>query len=126
MFQHVLAFAACLAVAGCVGGGESAPDVATPAAPASAQKPGVSGALLGSVGQGLSGSDLEAAYNAELAALDAGKRRSWRGAGGVFGYVEVSGDGTCRDYTHVIYVAGHPRSGKGRSCRDGAGVWKES
>jgi surface antigen len=83
--------------------------------------------LLGPVGQGLDSKDLDAAYKAQLAALDTGKRSAWRGQKGMFGYVEVGPEGgltgSCRDYTHVVYVGGRPRNGKGVACRQSTGEW---
>lgn len=111
----------------------AAPSPAAPAvvaAPLAAPARPVSGALLGPVGQGLDQKDLDAAYKAQLAALDSGKRSSWRGQKGVFGYVEVGAEGGlsggCRDYTHVIYVGGRPRNGKGSACRQPSGEWTTS
>jgi surface antigen len=90
-------------------------------------KPAVSGALLGPVGQGLDQKDLDSAFKAQVSALDSGKRTSWRGQKGTFGYVEVGSEGgltgTCRDYTHVVYVGGRPRNGKGTACKGSAGEW---
>ena len=54
-----------------------------------------------------------------MAALDSGQKRSWRGAKGVFGFVEpgaASGDG-CRAYSQTIYVAGRPNRGRGRGLQ---------
>lgn len=138
MLRRLLAVGACLAAAGCVGGPQTpaptlstpAAPAATPAAPAAPVKPVVGGALLGPVAQGVDAQDVDKAYAAQLAALDSGRRTPWKGQRGVFGYVEVGPEqsglrGTCRDYTHVIYVGGLPRNGKGVACRDGAG-WTAS
>lgn len=133
MLRVALALGAALAVAGC-SRGESPPQAAVPAPAPDAQtapaKPVVTGALLGPVGQGLDPKDLDAAYKAQLAALDTGKRSPWRGQKGVFGYVEVGPEGgltgSCRDYTHVVYVGGRPRNGKGVACRQSSGEWTTS
>lgn len=108
------------------------PAGAAPATPAAAPAGpvAVSGALLGPVGQGLEQKDLDAAYKAQLGALESGRRTSWRGQKGTFGYVEVGSEGgltgTCRDYTHVVYVGGRPRNGKGTACKGAGGEWTAS
>ena len=143
MMRISLAAGACLALAGCSALAPTpAPQASAPvapvvapavvaAAPAIAAPPrAVSGALLGPVGQGLDQKDLDSAYKAQLAALDTGKRSSWRGQKGVFGYVEVGSEcgltGSCRDYTQVVYVGGRPRNGKGSACRQSSGEWTTS
>ena len=63
---------------------------------------------------------------AQVAALDSGQRRSWRGAHGVFGFVEpgaATGDG-CRAYSQTIYIAGRPNHGHGVGCKQPDGSWK--
>ena len=143
MLRVSMALAGALALAGCAGATPPPPPtpapapVGAPAAPAPAgmpapaatpaARPAVSGALLGPVGQGLDQKDLDSAFKAQLGALDSGKRTSWRGQKGTFGYVEVGSEGgltgTCRDYTHVVYVGGRPRNGKGTACKGAAGEW---
>lgn len=116
-----------LALAGC---NSEAPQAAAPATPAPsaaapAAKPALAGLLAGSLTQGVAEADREAALTAQVAALDSGQRRTWRGPKGAFGWVEPGAEGAnCRDYTHTIYVAGRPRSGKGQACRDAATGWK--
>ena len=71
------------------------------------------------VGASLTDDDRQAAWQAQVGALDLGQKRSWRGAKGVFGFVEpgsASGDG-CRAYSQTVYVAGRPKRGKGVGCR---------
>lgn len=145
MMRISLAAGACLALAGCSALAPTpAPQAAAPVAPVvapavvaaapaaviAAPPRAVSGALLGPVGQGLDQKDLDSAYKAQLAALDTGKRSSWRGQKGVFGYVEVGSEGgltgSCREYTHVVYVGGRPRNGKGSACRQSSGEWTTS
>jgi len=112
-------------LAGCVGGSET-PQAAAPAAPAAAPagKPEMSGALAG-LTQGVDAADREAALNAQVAALDGGQRKTWRGPKGSFGFVEPGPEqANCRDYAHTIYVAGRPRSAKGQACRDSATGWR--
>jgi surface antigen len=84
------------------------------------------GVLGGPIGASLADDDREAAWRAQVGALDSGQKRSWRGAKGVFGFVEPgtpSGDG-CRAYSQTIYVAGRPNRGKGVGCRQPDGSWK--
>jgi len=85
------------------------------------------GAVLGGpVGASLTDSDREAAWTAQVAALDSGKPRSWRGANHVYGSVEpgLETGGGCRAYTQTIYVAGRPNRGQGVACRQAEGGWK--
>jgi surface antigen len=102
---------------------------ATPAQPSvSAVPAGVAlgGVLGGPVGAGLADGDREAAFEAQVDALDSGQRRSWRGAHGVFGFVEpgaATGDG-CRAYSQTIYVAGRANRGRGVACKQPDGSWK--
>jgi surface antigen len=84
------------------------------------------GVLGGPIGASLTDDDREAAWQAQVGALDSGQKRSWRGAKGVFGFVEpgtASGDG-CRAYSQTIYIAGRPNRGKGVGCRQPDGSWK--
>jgi surface antigen len=97
--------------------------IPAPAIPTGAALGGVLG---GSVGASLTDDDRQAAWQAQVGALDSGQKRSWRGAKGVFGFVEpgsVSGDG-CRAYSQTVYVAGRPNRGKGVGCRQPDGTWK--
>lgn len=84
------------------------------------------GVLGGQVGAGLADADREAAWNAQIAALNSGQRRSWRGAHGVFGFVEPGAEAGagCRSYAQTIYVAGRPNHGQGVACKQPDGVWK--
>jgi surface antigen len=97
--------------------------IPAPAIPAGSALGGVLG---GPVGASLTDDDRQAAWGAQVGALDSGQKRSWRGAKGVFGFVEpgaASGDG-CRAYSQTIYVAGRPTRGKGVGCRQPDGSWK--
>jgi surface antigen len=97
--------------------------IAAPAIPTGAALGGVLG---GPLGASLADVDRQAAWDAQVAALDSGQKRSWRGAKGVFGFVEpgaASGDG-CRAYAQTVYVAGRPNRGKGVGCRQPDGSWK--
>ena len=94
-----------------------------PAIPTGAALGGVLGGL---VGASLADADRQAAWNAQVAALDSGQRRSWRGAHGVFGFVEPGAEAGagCRSYTQTIYVAGRPNHGQGVACKQPDGGWK--
>ena len=84
------------------------------------------GVLGGPIGASLTDDDRDAAWQAQVGALDSGQKRSWRGAKGVFGFVEpgaASADG-CRAYSQTIYIAGRPNRGKGVGCRQPDGNWK--
>lgn len=97
--------------------------IPAPAIPAGVALGGVLG---GPIGASLTDDDRAAAWNAQTAALDSGQKRSWRGAHGVFGFVEPSaaaGDG-CRAYSQTIYVAGRPNRGHGTGCKQPDGSWK--
>jgi surface antigen len=102
---------------------------ATPAgipAPAIPSGASLGGVLGGPVGASLSDDDRQAAWNAQVAALDSNQKRSWRGPHGVFGFIEpgaASGDG-CRAYSQTIYVAGRPNRGRGSGCKQPDGSWK--
>jgi surface antigen len=119
-----------LGLAGCSSVGSGAPPaVGAPAEPAATEIPtgaALGGVLGGPIGASLSDSDREAAWEAQVAALDSGQRRSWRGSQGVFGYVEpgaAAGDG-CRGYSQTIYIAGRPNRGHGTGCKQPDGSWK--
>lgn len=133
-FIGVLAFLA-PCVAGCSGFGMSGgppsppPVAATPAAPAAPTVPSgaaLGGVLGGPVGASLSEADRQTAWQAQVAALDSGQRRSWRGSRGVFGFVEPGAEtgGGCRAYSQTIYVAGRPNRGQGVGCKQADGSWK--
>ena len=77
-----------------------APVVAAPLIPLGAALGGVLG---GPVGASMSEADRTSAWDAQIAALDSGQRKSWRGANGVFGFVEAgpeAGAG-CRSYNQT-------------------------
>ena len=61
------------------------PGIPAPAIPTGAALGGVLG---GPVGASLSDDDRQAAWDAQVAALDSNQKRSWRGAHGVFGFIE--------------------------------------
>jgi surface antigen len=120
-----------LAAAGCngVGLGAAPPPSAAATAPAASALPtgaALGGLLAGPVGAGLDEADRQAAYDAQVAALDAGQRRTWRGAHGAYGLVEPGADtgGNCRAYAQTIYIAGRPQRGHGTGCRQADGSWR--
>src|SRR5271167_3946845 len=121
-----------LGLVGCsgVGSGGGSPSVAAPpaqpAAPAIPTGAALGGVLGGPLGASLTDDDRQAAWEAQIAALDSGQRRSWRGSHGVFGFVEPgaeTGSG-CRAYAQTIYVAGRPNRGQGIACKQPDGGWK--
>jgi surface antigen len=108
---------------GAPGPAVAAVESAAPAIPTGAALGGVLG---GPVGASLTDDDRAAAWNAQIAALDTGQRRSWRGAHGVFGFVEpgaTTGEG-CRAYAQTIYIAGRANRGRGMGCKQADGSWK--
>lgn len=77
----------------------------------------------------LEDADRRAAYNAQVSAVTDGKRKPWKGAKGVYGYVdpgtvETKDDKTCRKYTETVYFAGRPKSGSGLGCKQPDGQWR--
>ncbi len=108
----------------------------SPAAPAASPQPPAassvpSGAALGGVlggplGASLTQADRQAAWSAQIAALDSGQNRSWRGGHGVFGFVAPGADigGGCRGYSQTIYIAGRPSRGQGVACKQADGTWQ--
>ena len=109
----------------------------TPAVIAAASQPGQSpasipigaapgGVLSGPMGASLTEADRRAAWNAQIAALNSGQSRSWRGGHGVFGFIAPGAEtgGGCRAYSQTIYVAGRPKRGQGVACKQADGTWK--
>ena len=84
------------------------------------------GVLGGPVGASLTEADWAVAWKAQIAALDSGQRRSWRGVRGVFGFVEPGSEtgGGCRAYSQTIYVSGRPNRGQGVACKQADGTWR--
>ena len=91
---------------------------------------GVIGGVTGNaIGRDLDERDRQMAYDAQMAAFESGQRRPWRGARGAYGYVEPGPEyaearGTCRNFTHRIYVGGRPASSTGVACLRPDGVWQ--
>lgn len=113
-----------ISLAGCATSPESAPPpVATPAAPI-APAP-YAGLASGPLGASLDPVSRTAADGAEVAALNSGDRKTWRGDDGSYGYVTPgAASGDCRDVSHTIYINGRPKVGTGTACRAPDGGWK--
>ena len=115
-------------VAALPGAGAPPPATGAPAEPATPPIPtgaALGGALGGPVGASLTDDDRRAAWNAQVAALSSGQRRSWRGDHGVFGFVEpgaATGAG-CRAYSQTIFIAGRAHQGRGMACKQPDGSW---
>ncbi len=91
---------------------------------------GVIGGVTGNaIGRDLDEQDRQAAMDAQAAAFESGQRRPWRGAHGAYGYVEPGPEfadarGTCRNFTHRIYINGRPAISNGLACLRPDGVWQ--
>ena len=119
-----LLLAACMTDAPVAPAPEAAAVNSPPPLPTGAALGGILG---GPVGAQLSDDDRQAAYEAQVAALESGARRTWRGAHGAYGYVEASPENSqtsCRTYTQTIYIAGRPQRGHGEGCRQPDGAWR--
>ncbi len=98
----------------------------------------VAGAILGGAVGGITGSaigrdldeqDQRIALAAQTEAFQTGRRKPWRGAHGAYGYVEpepefVDARGTCRNFTHRIYVNDRPAVSTGVACLQPEGYWQ--
>ncbi len=88
----------------------------------------ITGWLATAAGDGLDAADRERAFAAQISAAETGQRASWRSTKGHFGFVEPGPEGaglsgTCRPFTHTIYVDGKAQRGTGSACRSSAGIW---
>ena len=89
----------------------------------------VAGGVIGNaIGRDLDEQDRAAAYDAQNLAFESGQRRPWRGHR-AYGYVEPGAEfadsrGTCRNYSHRIYIDGRPQAAQGVACRGQDGVWR--
>lgn len=111
-------------LAGCLGG-SSEPQVSAPAGPPPAEPP--AGVIAGPVAASLLPADVERGFRAQVDALDKGQRVSWRGEKTAFGFVEPGAEsGSCRSYTHTVYLDGRAQRGSGQACRRGDGRWSFS
>ncbi|WP_298355507.1 hypothetical protein [Rhodoblastus sp.] len=109
-----------VSLAGCAQLGGSPPPPPAAVGPA----PPYAGLASGVLGASLDAADRTAANNAEIAALNSGDRKTWRGDDGTYGYVAPSAaNGDCRDFTHTVYINGRPQVGKGTACKADGG-WK--
>ena len=138
--RRALSFAICglgaLLAAACSSSGVSFGSSPAPAQPpaenASTLPTGAAlgGILGGPVGAQLDEADRQAAYDAQVAALETGQKRTWRGAHGAYGFVEPgpgadnSAPVACRTYAQTIYIAGRPQRGHGQGCRQPDGSWR--
>ncbi len=101
----------------------------------------VAGALIGATAGGLLGSaigaslderDRQAAYAAQMQALEQGQPGApvgWRSDHTPYygtivpGPYYVSSGRRCREYTHTVYVNGQPEGSRGTACRNPDGTW---
>ncbi len=115
-----------LALAGCASTQSPPIGTAAPPAPAvdSVPEPPAPGVVGVSIGQTLDESDRRVAIAVQQEAFASGARKSWRGAKGAYGFIIPGPEtGTCRAYTHKIFINGRPQEGKGEAClKDG--VWR--
>jgi len=128
LFGPIAAFAL---LSACSNFGATAPTAASVAAPVAPPAPALpagaalGGLLGGPVGSSLDDADRQAAYAAQVAALETGQRHAWRGKRSAFGYVEPGADsGGCRAYSQTIYIAGRPQLGHGVGCKQPDGSWR--
>jgi surface antigen len=98
---------------------------------------GIAGALIGGlignrIGAAMDDEDKRRAYAAQVEALERGASGTpvaWRNPdSGRYGNI-VPGPayqqagGTCRQYTHTIYIDGRPQVARGAACRNPDGTW---
>jgi surface antigen len=98
---------------------------------------GVAGAAIGGlignrIGASMDDEDKRRAYEAQMQALESGpsgRPVPWRNPdSGRYGNI-VPGpsyqqaQGTCRQYTHTIYIDGRPQVARGAACRNPDGTW---
>lgn len=90
------------------------------------------GLIGGRIGSGLSDADRRTALEAEYRALEytqSGRPVTWKGSeANLYGEVTAAqpyrvGSQDCRQYTHVVYVGGQPRTARGTACRNADGSW---
>ena len=90
------------------------------------------GGLIGSIASGLSERDRQQALEAEYRALEymsGGQAVTWRGTGTrISGEVIAAtpyrvGSQDCRQYRHLVTIAGQPREARGTACRNSDGSW---
>ena len=121
----LVVLAAGLAVASCMSSPAPAPVASVPGA--EAPRP-ITGWLATAAGDALDAADRERAFAAQVSAAETGQRASWRSTKGHFGFVEPGPEktglgGTCRPFSHTIYIDGKAQRGTGSACRSSAGIW---
>lgn len=132
MFRSISMISALVAacgLSGCVTDGTTGAAVPVPVAPPVAAAPVASGVIAGPLGKSLDDKDRLTASDAQFSAIDSGQKRTWRGARGAYGFVEPGAEapraeGSCREYTHKVYVGGRPQSGQGLACRTPDKGWR--
>jgi len=88
------------------------------------------GGFLGNtIGRNMDENARAQAYDAQYYAVQSGQRSEWQSPSGQRGYVEPGpvfrdSQGTCRRYTHTIYVDGRQQQGSGTACRQPDGSWQ--
>jgi surface antigen len=98
---------------------------------------GVAGAAVGGlignrIGASMDDEDKRRAYAAQMQALESGRSGAavtWKNPdSGRYGTIVPGpayqqGAGTCRQYTHTIYIDGRPETARGAACRNPDGTW---
>ena len=90
---------------------------------------GLIGGFLGNrVGNALDQNAQQQAYAAQVGAVQSGHHTTWQ-SDSYNGYVDAGpittdSRGTCRPYTHTIYINGQARRGQGMACRNPNGSWQ--
>ena len=88
------------------------------------------GLLGGSLGASIDANDRERARKAQLVAVSEGRATSWRAVDSdAYGSIEpgdtyTGGSGTCREYTHTIFIGGRPKRATGTACQTPTGDWE--
>lgn len=118
---------------GCAGDHGPTKQEAAPVTGITGSSPPTFGTLLGTpIGTGLDERDRERAYAAELRALkssEPGVPVGWRspdsGSYGTIvpGPLYQSNGMTCREFSHTMYIEGHPQTARGTACRNADGSW---
>jgi len=127
----VAAVMSCLTA--CAGNRVVSKQDAAPAGGAAGNSTATFGALLGiPIGTALDERDRERAYAAELRALksaEPGVPVGWRSPDSdrygtiVAGPLYQSNGMTCREFSHTMYIDGHPQTARGAACRNADGSW---
>ncbi|MGL4728645.1 MAG: glycine zipper domain-containing protein [Bosea sp. (in: a-proteobacteria)] len=88
----------------------------------------IGGLIGGAIGRNLDDIERQRAYDAHVVAFNSGRRSSWRGEKGSYGFIEPAEPiqgvrGYCREYIHTIYIDGRPQRANGTACREADGSW---